>query len=184
MYINETERLEALAYKAKIKARAKRRRISKTPAASADGLNPGQKPRQPALYSLNLTIDEILEAGFTEEEFFRRNRYVTKSSKWAPENSSSKEQFERLSGKVSTRINHEGFGSCSAASYYPPLSNVRKFLMQLIIHGHYHRRPLSYKTTLAMTRSQGILLWSTSVLNAIFRSSHPTRSPSRTSSSL
>ena len=71
MYFNETERLEALAYKAKTKARAKRERLRKAPAASADGPSQGQKSHQPALHSLNLTIDEILEAGFTEEEFFR-----------------------------------------------------------------------------------------------------------------
>jgi hypothetical protein len=71
MCFNETERLEALAYKAKTKARAKRERLRKAPAASADGPSQGQKSHQPALHSLNLTIDESLEAGFTEEEFFR-----------------------------------------------------------------------------------------------------------------
>jgi hypothetical protein len=71
MCFNETERLETLAYKAKTKARAKRERLRKAPAASADGPSQGQKSHQPALHSLNLTIDESLEAGFTEEEFFR-----------------------------------------------------------------------------------------------------------------
>lgn len=70
-YFNETERLEALAYEAKKKARAKRKRLCKAPAASEDGANPEETSHQPALYSLNLTIDEILEAGFTEEEFYR-----------------------------------------------------------------------------------------------------------------
>jgi hypothetical protein len=43
----------------------------KAPAASDDSPSQKQNSYQPALHSLNLTIDEALEAGFTEEEFYR-----------------------------------------------------------------------------------------------------------------